>query len=523
MKRLLEEQSSIYAPAGLLVFARIANVVVGLATIPVFIHFLGGEGFAAWALMLATSAAYTALEIGMAPTYVKHAAPMIQQADWHGASVVLASAMLILASLFAVASVPILLMAPLAAAKLHLPETPLFSPAGLMIAVFAAVALRSLLQFGGFTLSAARRFRALAVSSFLQSLASNLAAAITAILTGRLDLTLIAFWSAQLLVVLASFLFAQLLFRPVGMLALPRLAVVRSLMPHGLKVQVCDWAQIVTFQFDKFIIASLIGLWGVAPYEVANRSVMALRSIPASGLESFLPSASIGQSSPDETWQRYLALNRLAVIAVVIFMLAPLAIAPSFLYSWTGQMGYLSRGAFIGLMAGFVANVLALPAAAMVQAAGRADIQARSALLTMAVNIPLSLLLLFQWGMTGAAIGTSVAMIAGSAMLVAGMHRAYGKRLAPTLATFAEFWPAVVVCAAFFALTYVPFENWLASIPEPARWAWRTRLGPTAVSALAYIACVATMIAIQVRRGLLTQEQSAGLSRWLRMRRGAVS
>ena len=76
------EQRTAALPVGLLVIARIANMTLGLAVIPVLIHYLGGNGFAAWALLLAISAAFTLLELGMALTYVKQVAPLIQHDDW---------------------------------------------------------------------------------------------------------------------------------------------------------------------------------------------------------------------------------------------------------------------------------------------------------------------------------------------------------------------------------------------------------------------------------------------------------
>jgi O-antigen/teichoic acid export membrane protein len=515
MSFLLSEQASVYRPAGVLVLARVANVGVGLVTIPVLIHFLGGDGFAAWAIMLAISAAFTALEIGMAPTFVKYAAPLMQQGRWHDSAALRSSAQGLLACVFMLGALVLVPLAPWAARRLQIPDTPSMDAGALVVLAYAAVALRSLLQFGVHTLAAARRFNALAVASFVQSMASNLAAAVAAIASRRLDIALIAFWGTQLLVVGATFAVSRRLSGGSRVLTMPSRASLRELLPHGLKVQACDWAQIVTFQFDKFLIAGLIGLSGVAPYEVANRSLMALRSVPGSGLDSFLPSASIGQAAPDKVWERYLRVTRLAAIAVIVFMLAPLAIAPMFLYAWTGQMGYLSRGVFAGLSAGFAVSVLALPAAAMAQAAGRADIQARSAVATMLVNVPLSFLLLSRWGATGAAVGTSIAMIVGAAVLLRGMHRAYGRPIAPTLAMLRRFWPALLVCAAAAALVYLPFDTWMESVAPRQRYAWRTRVGPGLLSVFGYAVVVATIAWWQFRRDAPTREQRERLAAWL--------
>jgi Na+-driven multidrug efflux pump len=240
---------------------------------------------------------------------------------------------------------------------------------------------------------------------------------------------------------------------------------------------------------------------------------MALRSLPSSGLDSFLPSAAIEHATPQESWTRYLAVTRLAGAAVCVFMLAPLALMPVFLYAWTGQMGYESRGAFALLLAGFAINVLSLPAAAMVQAAGRADLQARAALLTLVLNVPLSVVFLLQWGLTGAALGTALAMAAGAVLLFTRMHDLHGRSTRPTLRLLAGFWPVLPVCLLFLLASWLPFESWLSAKDPAIRFAWQTRVGPALVCAFAYPACVAILVAWLRRIGTLSKIDLTALKR----------
>ena len=522
MKALLVEQSSVHEPAGLMVMARLGNVAVGMATIPALIHFLGPRDFAAWALLLAMSFAFVGLEIGMALTFVKHAAPLLQGRELHAAREVKSSALVVLAVVFSLAALPVITLAPWAARELELPDGATLGAGGKIVFVYFAVAVRSLMQFGSHGLTAARRFRAVATVVFLQSTAGNVASAVCAAWTRRLDLALLAFWSAQCFVAACGFAFSLRLFEGGGKGGGPTLATAKELMPHGLKIQLGEWAQIVTFQFDKFIIANWLGLLSVAAYEVANRCMLALRSIPVAGLDSFLPSAAIDQSAPEEVWQRYLSVTRLAASAVSVFMLAPLTIAPLFLYAWTGHVGYDARGAFAGLFLGFAANVLALPAAAMVQAAGRADLQARAAMLTLVVNVPLSLTLLWQFGMGGAAIGTSLAMMGGALVLVASMHRAYGRPPAATLSMLAAYWPVLLACALIAIAAWVPFARWFGEVPEALRDSWRLRLPLAGVAIGGYLLIAALLLVLQFRCGLLTRAQYEQLRDWLQ-RKGLLS
>ncbi len=505
---LFAEQRTTALPVGMLVVARIVNMALGLAVIPVLIHYLGGDGFAAWALLLAISAAFALLELGMSPTYVKQVAPLIQQDDWHQVNVVLNNVLAILVLAFTAGALPLFWLATSIARELHVPDSRLLDAGQMVEFVYVAVGLRALLQLGSLTLNAARRFRALAAASFLQSFVSNAAAAVGAVWTGRLDVTLLAFWIAQLLVLAIIFAISSRLYIRASDRVWPSFDRMRGLCSHGLKIQAHDWAQVINYQFDKFLIAAFMGLWAVAPYEVGNRSVSALRSIPGSGIDSFLATAAIGQSAKADLWQQYQRVTQLAAIAVLVFMIAPLAIAPLFLYAWTGEMGYTGRWVFLSLILGAAFSVLALPAAAMAQAAGRAELQARAAIVTLLINVPLSFVLILKLQLVGVAAGTAIAMMAGAAMLMADVHKAYAQPLVNTLKPLWHlFWAPACVCAAFALLTWFLFELWLASVNPGIRFSREMRVIPGLIAGLTYVGCLISMLAAQIHRGALTAEQ----------------
>jgi O-antigen/teichoic acid export membrane protein len=347
---------------------------------------------------------------------------------------------------------------------------------------------------------------------------ANIAAVLAAAWTRRLEVVLVAYWASQFFVLAISFIVARRLYVRAPIAITLKFAELREFLGHGVKIQISDWAQIINFQFDKFLIASFLGLGVVAPYEVANRSVLALRSIPSSGLDSFLSTAAIGRISGADVWQRYQTVTRLAAIAVIVFMIAPLAVAPIFLYAWTGEMGYTSRWVFLGLLLGTAGNVLALPAAAMAQAAGRADLQARAAIASIVINIPLSIVLVLEWGMAGAAAGTAVAMLGGAGLLLMHVHRAYDQPLSETLKNLSRFWPLLVVCLAFAAIVYLPFEHWLASLDVASRYSWKTRISLALLAGATYTACLGSMAIVQFHRGALERNHYDFLSRWIRFK-----
>jgi O-antigen/teichoic acid export membrane protein len=507
-------------PAALMVGARIVNMAMGLATLPVLIRFLGGNGFAAWAILLAVASGLSLLEIGMSPAVVRFLTVPILHERWEEGRELFGRAWVLLALSFGMGGLAVYAGSTALAAWLRLPATELFSPQQLIQGVFVAVAMRAFLQNGILALFASRRFGAVAAISVLQPLSSNVAAMVVAWQTGRLDMTLAAFWIAQLLVVATTFVFARKMCVPRFLRSTIDLKRLRELGYYGLVSQMEGWAQFVNFQFDKLIIAGLVGLWGVAPYEVANRAIVALRSVPASGAETVLPSAMANQADREQLWKLYLASTRMAAYGVVLFMLAPLVVAPVFLYAWTGEMGYLGRWIFVALSLGAMASVLALPAATLAQAEGRPGLQGVAALAAIAINIPLSLLLVVRWGSAGAALGTAVAMTASACLLIHAVHRHFGRPVKATVQLLGAFWPPVVVCLCWMVVSYGVFGAWFETLAPATRYSRFTRVAPGFVAMLVYAMALTNVIAVEFWRGAILPRERALLAdairgRWL--------
>lgn len=481
--------------------ARVINLAIGLIAIPVLIRYLGGGGFAAWALLLALGAGFSILEMGMPTAIVRFLAVPTPAGPSDAARTLVFRAWLLLALSFLLGTLAVALLGERVAAWLGLPDSQLLTARQAILCVFGFVAARAFLQTGALVMLARGRFVAASAVSLLQPLSANFAAMVVAWQWRRLDLALIAYWTAQC-AVLAVALFVE------GRAALPKLGrepfnwkKLVELWSFGLASQMEAWAHFVNFQFDKFLVAGWVGLWGVAPYEVANRAVAALRSLPASGAESFLPMAAARHADRDAAWGWYLSSTHLVAYGVIVFMLAPLAVSPVFLYAWTGEMGYLGRWVFVVLCIGAMASVLALPAATLMQAAGRADVPGRAALLAVFINAVLSLLLIGQWGMVGAAAGTALAMVAAAGRLGYITHRHFDRPVGPTLRMLASLWMPILMCLTWGVLTYALFTLWFGALAPAERYSRETRLLPALVALGGYATLILCIAGVEFLRG----------------------
>ena len=258
--------------AALMVVGRVLNMALNILMVPLLIHFLGGHGFALWALLLSCAAVFAALEIGIPTAFVKHLAVALGSPQAGRASPFPGAASSLLLALYGALLPVVVLASPRLAAWFQLPDEALLrfppphrlhlpgrrAPIGSSDRVVLPLRRTPVLHRSGSLLLAGlplelRRY------------------------DRRLDLApggrhALCFWSAQLLVCTVGWIVAK---RRLGWRVARdpgRRRAWGTLAAYGVKVQIQDWAQVVNFQFDKFVMLGAVGLWGVALYEVANRT-----------------------------------------------------------------------------------------------------------------------------------------------------------------------------------------------------------------------------------------------------------
>lgn len=485
-------------PVGLFMAARVINLVVGIAMIPLLVHALGGLEFATWAVLLSSSIVFAQLHLGI-PTALAFEVAVAARSDPELVSRLWSSAAAFLAGIHALLLVLVIAMAQPMGEWLRLPHVGPWHPGVIIVAVFACVAARSVLLTGGAVLLGCFHFRQAAAFSLAQALLSNIAATCVAWFTGDLVHTLAAFWGSQLAVSATGFAFARRTgARPAPRLLSRRLA--QKLVRTGIAFQVAEWAQTINFQFDKFVVVRVLGLWPAALYEVANRSVLALRSIPASSTETMLPIAAQHAARGVTSLGHTRRLILLAVHGVLVFCAAPWAVAPVFLYAWVGEMGYVSRHVFAWLVVGAAANLLALPIATLAQAAGHRRVQARAAVSSIVVNVFLSVTFVHVWGLPGAAFGSSVAMVLGTAILSSEARAALGGEVTAAIrVALTRNLPVMVVCLGLGILVHVAFDLWIMSVPVGVRYSIGLRVMAAFAAVGLYAACVLLMLAVKLK------------------------
>jgi O-antigen/teichoic acid export membrane protein len=172
--------------------------------------------------------------------------------------------------------------------------------------------------------------------------------------------------------------------------------------------------------FDRLVLARIAGSAAVgfytAPYEAATR----LLAVAISTFLVLFP-AITSEFARNEKWRTQRVLEStlrqiLLVFAVPVVVL--FAFAPEMLRLWLGPtFGLQGTTAFRILLLGVLANALAHVPFVYLYAAGRPDLPAKNHIFELFFHVPLTLLLIGRFGITGAAAAWTIRVVVDSLLL----------------------------------------------------------------------------------------------------------
>jgi O-antigen/teichoic acid export membrane protein len=264
-----------------------------------------------------------------------------------------------------------------------------------------------------------------------------------------------------------------------------------ELLRFGLPPQASRIALIGALQYERLIVAALVGAGAAAGYGVASLLVGGLRALMGQAVLPLLPAlttlATHGERQRlDGEFAR--SSQRLAVAFAATFGVLA-AVAPLAIDAWVGA-GFEDAVRYTWILcAGFAVSALATTGYALAQAVGRPGIEAASAGVGTAVYVVAVAGLVAWLGAAGAAIGTTAGLVAGGAYCFVALARG---RLARPRVLAAALGP--LVAGAVVALPFALASAWLAehaAVTRPVAAGLALTLGGGYVGVLA-IALAAT-------------------------------
>ncbi len=399
---------------GASIFTALIGIGAVLIATPMIIDHVGKAAYGVWTVSMAIVIYVGIVEAGMAPAIQRHVAAARAEGDARGAARVFWTALLFYLALGLLAAALIELLAPQIAglfnfpAALELQATELLRIVGLAVPLgLAMAAVANLLQGQG-------RFSTIAVTAALGSV--GYLTAIVLLVGANVSLSQLG-WAviAQQLVLLltrAALVVGSLRVRP-GLVSGEEVVAMGGL---SARLQLSVASLIINGQSDRVVAGLVAPPAVVGEVGIASQLAESGRLVAAAPLVPiFNRFAELQQPQSQAGLARlFELLDRLWLKAALGGSLIGVAVAPSLIRGWLGA-GFALAGGFAALLvAAYGSNLLFGVRTVYLRASGRAGLEARLALVLIALNLLLTVPLAIAFGATGVVLGTLVAyLIAG--------------------------------------------------------------------------------------------------------------
>ncbi len=443
--------------------------ITAVFLVPVTVHSLGASRFGLLALAWAVAEGSGMFDLGLGRATVRFVADATERGAERVKEIVLASlftqtAAGLAAGAFLFSLAPVLVNRVFNIGPAGIGEaTAMFRVLALHLPVLlAAAALRSALE-------GAQRFD---ISSSLRIPSGLASVAVPAALASAgHSLPTIMWWllAVRIALVLISGSAVRRTLLP-GRWGLPSgLGTLREMLRYSGWVTVSAAVSPLLASFDRFVVGSVVGVAGLGFYTGAAEAANRLLLIPITAFSALLPAFAATDAHGGR--DRALVLTRSArrQLAALLFpmCLALFVFGPAILSVWLGpDFGQVSGTALRILSVGvFFASLAHLPLA-LLYGANRPDLPARIHIAEVMVYLPLTLLLVRAWGLTGAALAWAIRCGVDLILLEWASKRAVGRcamDVAEQARTKRLTWAGTGLAIAFGVSVWLDRTSWVAA------------------------------------------------------------
>jgi len=201
--------------------------------------------------------------------------------------------------------------------------------------------------------------------------------------------------------------------------------IFRKLFNYGIKMQVCNLAAIIYSQADKIILSHFLGLNFVTFYELGQKAANAIRTLPMLLISALVPAVSELEATNNQDKLRELYERGSKYISLLVFPLIFLSIivASDLINLWVGDKFSLAVLSFQVLIIGYGINVLTGMGTSMVRGIGKPEYETRYAVLTLLLQLALSIVLVQVMGYRGILVSVLSTSIVAALYFLLTFHR----------------------------------------------------------------------------------------------------
>ena len=390
--------------------ARGALILLTIVSTPVVLHRLGTAAFGVYVLALTLGGLLALLDFGLTPALITLLSHAWHQQRAHDAQRLVGTALTFYLAIGAVGGIVFAALVPWAVGSL------LHVPPGLQPSARTALWLSTF----GFALNmwlgvfnavpyALQRYDLVAARIVGISLLVTVALIVYALMGGVLEGFVIINVVGTALGLLIFYVVSRRLLP--GVRFLPRLDrwALAQLGRFSLFKFAGTVGGIFTFRFDQFVVGAVLGVTSAGIYSIPANASQRLLSLLGELASPFFPRASTLRGEPARVQVLFLQGARLVMLAALPALLVLFALAQPILRYWIGgAQGVLvadaGSAAFRWLLAALLIQSLAVIPVILTEAMGKPEINNGFAVASALIHIPLVLLLVPIFGITGAAL-----------------------------------------------------------------------------------------------------------------------
>lgn len=444
--------------------------VAALFLVPVIVRALGPSRFGLLALAWAVAETTGMFDFGLGKATVRFVADATGKGKERLKEIVLAS-VLTQTSMGVLAGVLLFSLAPLLVHRVFS-----IAPASVheAIAMFRVLALHMPVLLGIAALRAAlegaQRFDISTPLRIPGSLASVVVPAIAAAMGASLATIMWLLLGVRVALALITAYAVRRVLLP-GRWALPSgFGTLREMLGYSGWVAISTALGPILGSFDRFTVGSVIGSVGLGYYSGAAEAANRFLLIPVTAFSAMLPA--LAATGARDGRDRSLAVTRAARRQLAALFL-PLCLAlftfgPAFLSVWLGPSFAQAAGLALRILSvGIFLTGLAVLPLALLYGSGRPDLPAKINLFQVAVHVPLTIVLIRTWGITGAAAAVAIRCAEDFILYGWASRRAVGRHLPGERERERDarlWWAAAALLVAFAAAIWVQSASRLTAV-----------------------------------------------------------
>ena len=428
-----------------------AELIVGLITLPINLHYLGPEAYGLWMLTAGLTIHFSLLDLGYGGAMVKFVAQYRAHRDVRALNETASTVFVLFTAIGLLAYLVVIALAFNLDNLFNITATQAQIGKWILLIVGLKVMFNfAFAVYGG------------VCSGFQRYDINNFVAVATSVLVGLVNIAMVMLGYGVIALVAATTavrLVAFFVYRRNAYKVFPPLSVrpslfrrsrLREVTAFSVYASMIDWANKLNYELDEIVIGVFLGAAPVAVWAVAGRIISATQRLTNQGNAVLFPVVVDSDAANRQGRLRTLLLEgtRLSLATVAPIAVVLIVLAEPIVRAWVGPAMLGAVPVIQVLALAVTVRVAHATATTVLKGSGQVRYLAMVNLGTGLANLALSAALVTRYGLVGVAVGTLVPIAFSSNFIIfPAACRRVGLPIGHTLrySMWPAAWPAVVV------------------------------------------------------------------------------